>query len=103
MFHSLIVPPIPSEFGIGRTYHGMLQSVISLVWNMYQSIDGEYLAFYNVSISPSPVFEPDVISNASSPLNLTILNQRTYDISITTENCVGMSETVTLLNAQVRK
>ena len=90
-------PSTPTGFMIVRTSHGQMASVVTLEWNLVDAV------MYTVSIAPSPPNGMNSITNALTPLNVTLSNQQTYQISIIASNGDGNSGPATLDDVRIGK
>ena len=93
------VPLKPFGFEIARNSFTPMNNTATFVWDPPRGMGPEVIVdYYWISISPRPRSHP--VSNLvySSPWNVTVDYNITYNANITAVNCAGKGETVQLSN-----
>ena len=96
------VPLPPTGFTVSQEYHSNLETTVTLSWDQPGGSGPEAIVDnYTLSISPQPLYQPEINYVHTSPWNVTLAHNVEYNINITAINCAGRSETVRLPTAEI--
>lgn len=95
------MPNVPLNFNNTRQYPSQSNTTITLEWNVPQGLGSRRVVdYYVVTVSPAlPSLPDNEFSVNSTSLNVTLLHNVNYTLSVTAINCAGASDMAILSNA----
>lgn len=99
-------PLLPTNITRVREFHDVLETTITLTWNVPPQDGGPAAVVDNYTISTystSMSFPTNISVVPFPPLNVTLSHNTWYNITIIATNCAGESEPAALSNILIRK
>ena len=90
---------MPANFFITGMNHGEMETTFTFDWDTMSPGSGPETVVedYTIYISPSPMSDPTgIIMTNLPPINVTLIHNVPYSVSITATNCAGESDNQTI-------